>query len=176
MNTTQRELKRIFRYDKETGFFTRKKNTSSRGIAGIVAGSKTKAGYIEIYINGERCLAHRVAFLYVLGYLPENHIDHINRKRDDNRWENLREVSVSCNMRNCKLSRNNKSGITGVYFNKKIEKWISQITLENGKTKHLGSFLLLKDAAQTRYDAEVKFGYPDCDINSTAKQYLDSFK
>lgn len=171
---TQRELKRILKYDKETGIFYWKKSTGSRAIKGNAAGSQMKTGYIEMSVCGKRYTAHRLAFLYVLGYLPENDVDHINRIRIDNRWCNLREVSTSCNLRNCKINKNNKSGITGVYFHKINKKWVVQVPTENNKQKHIGTFCDLKEAARARYNAEVALGYPDCDINSTAKQYLDS--
>jgi hypothetical protein len=106
------------------------------------------------------------------GYLPEHDIDHINRIKDDNSWNNLRHVSRSCNIRNCPMSSRNKSGITGVY-KKKIHKWYTYITFE-GKREYLGIFENKRDAAQARWEAEVKYGFPNCNTTSSAFQFLQS--
>ena len=176
LTMTQRELKRILKYDKETGVFIwKRKGFGGRGIyVGMVAGAKRSDGYIIIGIDQKNYLAHRLAFLYVKGYLPENQVDHKDRVRDNNCWDNLREVTHSCNLRNCKISKNNNSGITGVYWHKQTQKWMARIGVENKKDKYLGVFDNLKDAAKARYAAEIDLGYPDCNINSSAKKFLDS--
>lgn len=169
---TQRELKRVLKYDKETGIFTWKKLIYRNDLKGTEAGGLNNSGYSRIFLYGKRYLAHRLAFLYVLGYLPENDVDHINRIKNDNRWENLREATTSCNCRNSSKRKLNKSGITGVHFSKRENKWVAQIC-DEGKHKYLGAFKTIGEAATARFEAEVKYGYQSCDINSTAKQYLE---
>ncbi len=44
--------------------------------------------------------AHRVVFALVHGRWPTNVIDHLNRCRQDNRPENLRDVTVAENLKN----------------------------------------------------------------------------
>ena len=168
---TQRQLKRLIKYDPITGIFTWRKAKGNRPAGAIIDSKSKKDGYIRVNLFYKTHVVHRLAFLYMLGYNPENNIDHINRKPDDNRWENLREVTQSCNLRNCNHSTKNKTGIKGICFSKNANKWLAQIG-----EKYLGIFPTLKEAAQARYNAEVELGYPDCDINSTAKQYLDSLK
>ena len=70
--------------------------------------------YIQTQIEGKRILFHQFItdFKYPI-------IDHANRNGHDNRKENLRPASHSENMRNTTLSKNNKSGFTGVTFCKK---------------------------------------------------------
>ena len=104
-------------------------------------------------------------------YLPENEIDHINRIKDDNRWCNLREVSRQCNVRNCSIGKNNKSGITGVGWVKKCNKWCSRITVSR-KTICLGNYKEFSDAVKARWDAEVKYNFPNCNTTSSAYEYL----
>lgn len=70
-------------------------------------------GYIQPRLLSKRVLLHRLIWLYMTGEWP-NIIDHINGKRDDNRWENLRNVNISTNAKNSKRYKNNTSGCTGV--------------------------------------------------------------
>jgi hypothetical protein len=57
---------------------------------------------------------------------PENkpQIDHINRDRKDNRLENLRWVTRMENANNMSISKMNKSGIAGLHYNKRDERWV----------------------------------------------------
>ena len=47
------------------------------------------------------------------------------------------------------MHKNNTSGVTGIYWNKKANKWHVQIML-NGKSKHVGYFNSLEDAKTAR--------------------------
>ena len=166
---TQNRLKELLHYDPETGIFTWR--VSRRGAkSGSVAGVHDN-GYIRIKIDYELYLAHRLTFLYMEGYFPEYHVDHKNRIRDDNRWSNLRHVSRQCNQRNASIAKDNTSGITGVCWHKNNKKWMSRITIE-GNHDNIGSFDSLRDAAKARWDAEVKYGFPNCNTTSSAYQYL----
>ena len=59
-------------------------------------------------------------------------------------------------IRSRKVSASNKSGIRGVYFNRRSGRWIAQITFQ-GHTRYLGSFESLEEAAQVRKKAEAIF-------------------
>ena len=59
-------------------------------------------------------------------------------------------------IRSRKVSASNKSGIRGVYFNRRSGRWIAQITFQ-GHTRYLGSFESLEEAAQARKKAEAIF-------------------
>lgn len=128
---------------------------------GKPAGSKHSEGYIKVSIYGVLFLAHRVAWLLHYGELPkfpEYEIDHINGDRTDNRIENLRAVTSLENKQNLGLSINNKSGIKGVCWSAAAGKWQAQIRL-SGKTKYLGVFDTIKNAAEARLSAEAEFGF-----------------
>jgi hypothetical protein len=72
-------------------------------------------------------------------------IDHINRIKNDNRWCNLRNVSTAENIRNSGLSKRNKSGIKGVYWNSINKNW--RVTcMFNLKIFQLGSYKCIEDA------------------------------
>ena len=83
-------------------------------------------------------------------------VDHINRNRLDNRKENLRKCTLTENARNISIQKNNKSGITGVRFNKQLNKWTAEIKV-NYKKICLGTFDTKEEAAKARYDAELLY-------------------
>ena len=169
---TQKRLKEALIYNGDTGIFTNRIRRIM-SIEGTVVGSNTNNGYIAIHFDGKRYLAHRLAWLYIYGYFPENNIDHINRNKKDNRISNLREVSQQCNIRNSKLRKTNKSGVTGVCWYKNAGKWLAHIKINN-KAVHLGRFDDKKDAVRARWDAEKKYKFPNCCTTSTAFNYLNN--
>ena len=81
---------------------------------------------------------------------------HGENTKNDNRKSNLRICTSSQNNMNRKIFSNNKSGCTGVIWNKDTNKWIAYITV-NKKRIHLGSFINFKDAKQARKEAEEKY-------------------
>lgn len=167
---TQERLKEVLDYDPETGIFTWKESRGRRTI-GSIAGGVKKRGYISITVDYISYFAHRLAWLYEYGYFPENSIDHKNRNKGDNRISNLREVSAVCNARNCNIAKNNKTGVTGIYFHKKEKKFKAQIKLPE-KSVFLGSFNTCLEAARARWDGEKKYCFPGCNTTSSAYQYL----
>lgn len=54
------------------------------------------------------------------------------------------------------VSKNNTSGVRGVYRNKRTRKWVAQITFQH-KTYYLGSYSKLEDAAKARRRGEERF-------------------
>lgn len=52
-----------------------------------------------------------------------------------------------------RLFKSNTSGYNGVYYNKRRERWVAQITFK-GKTRYLGSFQKLADAVEARQRGE----------------------
>lgn len=77
------------------------KFTKWRVVKGQLAGClHKKTGYIRIVLGRKSYLAHRVAFYLMTGRWPDDQLDHINRIKADNRWDNLREATHSENMMN----------------------------------------------------------------------------
>lgn len=167
---TQKRLKELLDYSPDTGLFLWKTNRGGSARKGEVAGTVV-GKYIEIRVDGVRFLSHRLAFIWMEGYTPENDVDHIDRNPLNNKWVNLREVSRACNLRNCKINSRNKSGVTGVCWHKAMDKWHAQICL-NGKQIKIGFFSNIVDAAKARWQAEVKYGFPNCNTTSSAYQFL----
>lgn len=139
---TQLELKEYYLFNSDTGEFTRKKHRVTKYV-GEIAG-KIHNGYVRISHKNKFYSAHRLAWLYVYGFMPKM-IDHINGNRSDNRICNLREANHSTNAMNRKISTNNKCGVKGVRWAASNKKWRAQIVV-SGKHIHLGMFLNINDA------------------------------
>lgn len=107
-------------------------------------------GYLNGGFLGKTYYAHRVAWLMYYGEWPENHIDHINGDKRDNRIENLRQCLPSQNQCNKPSQRNSKSGIKGVSWSSRFNRWVAFISL-NRKRKNLGYFHTKEDA-KVAYD------------------------
>lgn len=135
---TQEDLKKMLHYDENTGYFTWISAKNNRKPGGI-AGSTDSYGYRQIYVINRLYLSHRLAFLYMIGRLPDNEVDHINGIRDDNRWANLREATKAQNACNRLFNKNNTSGYKGVSFHPSSKKWQANIRV-GGKQRYLGLF------------------------------------
>ena len=153
-------LKQVLHYAPETGQFTRLLDPVSRECdrkrwAGKPAGKLDGGGYVEIFIDGARYKAHRIAWLFVTGEEPEFQIDHVNLKRDDNRWLNLRLATNQQNQVNTPLRKDNTSGYKGVVFVKECTShpWLAQIQT-HGRHRKLGYFKT-REEAHARYCSEL---------------------
>lgn len=157
-------------YDREAGVFTWRADrpashfasaTSHKiygtRFAGKIAGCAAEIGnttYIQIRVNGDLYLAHRLAWLFITGECPEL-VDHRNGDGCDNRFDNLRAATRVVNGRNTRMKSSNTSGVTGVYWNKQIERWCAEGHYTVGgvhRKKHLGTFTNIEQAAQARQD------------------------
>jgi len=167
---TQKTLNELFDYDPETGIVTRKMFVNSRAKVGDIAGYKERDGYLRVRIADRNMPLHRVIWAMVYGYFPENHLDHINKIRDDNRLCNLREVTAYCNMRNSSVQKRNKTGVTGICESKRGT-W--QVTISDfNRPTYIGCFDDFTEAVCHRYAAEQCLSWHECDANSPAYQYL----
>lgn len=171
---TQAQLRQLLDYDPETGALTWKRREPSmfrdgaKTAAHICAGWNTRyagtpaleahdtQGYKRGDVLGTGFLAHRVIWMWVNGYWPEQ-VDHINGDRKDNRIVNLREVSNAVNGKNRRLNSNNKSGISGVRRHSGGQ-WEAKIKI-GGKMLRLGLFDTIEQAAEARRRAEVEYDF-----------------
>lgn len=164
-------LRQLLRYEPETGkLFWRERpvemfpaerhwkmwNTRFSGKEAFTA-SNTK-GYLLGHIFGRLLLSHRVIWAMVTGAWPTDKIDHEDHDSSNNRWNNLREASQLENLRNQSLRPSNKSGVTGVHWNKRDKKWEARIRV-SGQQIFLGYFDDISLAAAARAAANVKYGF-----------------
>lgn len=106
----------IFNYNSETGELKWKIQPADHIYPGVVAGTLTRNGYLQIKYKRKAYLAHRIALGMILGreLLSKEKVDHINGITTDNRKSNLRLAVGTGNECNRKLSRANKSGYKGI--------------------------------------------------------------
>ncbi len=154
---TRERLMELFDYNPSDGLFVRRAAVGNQ-VKGTIAGTVDKTGYIMITINYKRCLAHRLAFLFMTGSMPPDEVDHLNGVKTDNRFCNLRQVDRTENCHNTRMLDSNTSGVTGVYWNKNRNKWRAHIKVNNRKI-NLGSFGDFDEAVAARKKADIKYGF-----------------
>lgn len=151
----QDRLKELLTYNPETGIFTW--NVSRGGVTkGDEAGQLTAYGYRAIRVDGTLVQAHRLAFMYMIGDIPD-FIDHEDHNRLNNKWDNLKETTRLQNQKNQKLRKDSVSGVTGVNPTRN-GKWQARIFV-NGKSIQLGTFDEIGDAVQARLNANKEYGF-----------------
>lgn len=142
---TQAKLKEFLHYDLNTGAFTWVKSFR-KGWVGKAAGTKKEDAYIHIQFGGRMYLAHRLAWLYVYGELPDE-LDHKDEVKHHNWIENLREADHSRNLMNVKTKSNNTSGVKSVFWHAGKSQWYGLI-VSNKVRYRLGYFDNIEDAAK----------------------------
>lgn len=162
-NLTADRLRELLSYDPNTGVFIRKVRTAKMTQIGDIAGSKNKAGYIQICLEGSRFLGHRLAWFYVHGEWPKDYIDHINGDRSDNRICNLRDASPTVNAQNLQCAKPiSKTGLLGASYCKITRKFKAQIRI-NGKQKYIGVYASAEEAHAAYIDFK-RLHHPGCSI------------
>lgn len=150
----------MFHYNPDTGVFTRLavNGQSKRWKRGQVAGYTDRytqyISYRKIGIDGVDHKAHRLAFLYMTGKLPEHDVDHIDGNGLNNAWANLRQVPHISNGRNQKMHVTNTSGHMGVSWRADNKKWRVRLC-----SKTIGHFPTFEQAVAARKQAEAANGY-----------------
>lgn len=130
---TAKRARELLSYDPATGIL-RWRSTGRK------AGNLEKStGYVRVRIDGSRQYAHRLAFLVTTGDWPSFNIDHKNLIRDDNRWDNLRQATLSQNGANARLSSANKTGFKGVEWAPHAKRWRARLRFM-GRRINLGYF------------------------------------
>lgn len=150
---TQDQLKQILNYNPITGVFAWLVRVGNAR-AGTVAGTNA-SGYIQIRYAGKGYLAHRLAVLYMLGYMPEHEVDHKDNCKSNNCWNNLRLATSGQNHQNSKRTKSNKTGAVGVSFDKKTNKFYASIK-KGYKSYNLGYHDTLELAALAYAEAKAK--------------------
>lgn len=100
---------------------------------GDIAGCVQKNGYKIFMFKNKFYYAHRVIYLIHYGFIPK-YIDHIDRNPSNNKIENLRQATQSDNICNRPVQCNSKSGVKGVFWIEKRQRWVAKCQYQ-GKSK-----------------------------------------
>jgi hypothetical protein len=144
------DLRSCLDYNSETGNFIWLKATSDKIKIGSMAGYVQRNGYRLITFRRFKFLAGRLAWFHFYGVWPKREIDHKNLIRDDNRIENLRDVTRQQNCCNVGMHSRNKVGFKGVVAIP-YGKYRAQIGID-GLLMNLGHF----DTPELAHAAYVK--------------------
>ncbi len=161
---TQQELKKVLRYDPDSGLFFWLDTAKNRPEITLPAGYISR-GYIRIRVGAYVYRAHRLAWLYVYGEWPQNEMDHINHNRADNRIANLRAVTKMENAQNRKLNPRSSSGINGISMcvgaretTWRVNFW-SVAVPKKRRNRLSRSFKTLAKAISYRKKLELRYGF-----------------
>lgn len=119
--------------------------------------------------NKSRCKQKHISMHRLLFPNAED-VDHKygENTRNDNRKNNLRPCTHQNNIFNCKVPKNNTSGVTGVSWNKNMNKWQSYIMV-NYRKINLGYFSNFDNAVKARKEAEDKY-FGEFSYNNSQKK------
>lgn len=144
-------------YDPVSGRFTWRVDQGPKK-AGDEAGCLRPDGYRVICVDYRNVRANRLAWLFMTGEFPPSgkEVDHRNRVRSDDRWQNLRLATRRQNGSNVGVRSNSTSGVRGVYRNARCKTWDASIRV-NRKRIFLGQFEDIAGAAAARKAAEREY-------------------
>ena len=143
---TLQRLYEVLFYEPSTGVFTWKAKSGDKVVVGSEAGYLTNRGYRTICIDKTTHYAHRLAYFYMTGEVP-NVIDHRNRDKTDNRWENLMNTDKYGNEGN-RIGKGVRQHPSG--------RWSARIK-RDAKDFNLGRFDTQEEARQAYLAAKVKY-------------------
>jgi hypothetical protein len=128
---------KYLKYDPGTGIVIWIKKRGSKAEVGQEAGKLRYDGYRHLGLLGKYYTTHRIAWLLYYKTWPQYTINHKNRIRDDNRIENLEDVTS----RGQTLHYIKDEGFLGnnVSWNSRDRKWRCQAWIQ-GRNVHLGYF------------------------------------
>ena len=162
-------------------------NRGSKAKKGKETGYPDGKGYLRFTFRYRKYKNSRVIYFLNTGIDPEEkQVDHIDGDILNNKIYNLRLATNKQNAHNRKKNKNNTSGVTGVCWDKRRNKYMSSIIC-NGKLLCLGRFDDFSEAVAVRIAAgkdprfkDQEFRHPHNDeyiptpeMLEWAKQYLE---
>ena len=172
-NLKVQELKEQLEFDPESGLFWWLEPKQGRDLD-RPAGTSDLNGYRGININGERYLAHRLAFFYMTGDWPPEYVDHKDGNPRNNSWDNLRLATAQENARNKRRKYNSYTGIKGVVKNFVSDTWDVHMLVDGTVISH-GPFYSYRTACNA-YDILAKEHFGEFAKREIPRQQRVNFK
>ena len=147
------ELWELFDYKPLTGELLWKRRSGVR--TGVdSAGSLDKDGYLVA--TGHDYLVHRLIWVWVTGSAPQNEftVDHKDRNRTNNSWNNLRLADENQQRFNKRVRADSTTGVKGV-FPTRSGKYCSKIKVR-GRVYCLGTFKHVSEASAAYAKASLE--------------------
>lgn len=153
-------LQKVLKYDPDNGHLTwLSKSCNKRIVIGSRAGSLHKAsGYRHITLFGTTYGEHIICYYMHHGHWPEGQVDHDDHVRDNNRANNLKDVTFLANMRNRGAIEKTITGHQGVWYCKRRERYVAEITM-NRKKVWQRTFKSATEAATVRAEKLIELGF-----------------
>ena len=151
--TTSKQIADLFIYKNNKLYWRNRVN--SNVAAGAEAGTVSPLGYVKICYKRQIYYAHRLIFLLVNGFLPDE-VDHIDGNPNNNKITNLRAAQRHENCQNTRKRKDNVSGIKNVCWFKPRGKWKVELQV-NKKRVHIGYYENITDAAKAATIARNKY-------------------
>lgn len=120
----------------------------------ILKGRPNKFNHLRIQLyKDKKANSFYIHRLVALAFIPnpENkaQVDHIDNNPTNNNLTNLRWATSQENLRNSQIASNNTSGVKGVSWYNREQKWVSKIYI-NGVRFNLGYYNTIEEATIAR--------------------------
>jgi len=154
MSNIVEEYKDIIDYEDayQISNFGNVRNKTTGRILKPTEGKTDKYYYITLCKDGKQknTKIHRlVAFYFVENPGNKLYVDHIDNNKLNNLFSNLRWATHQENRRNIVMYKNNTTGVKGIIYDKRYNKWMARIRVYK-KLIHIGSFNTIEEATEAR--------------------------
>lgn len=171
---TAKRVRELLHYEPAIGEFHWQPRPGNPALTARIAGKlagHSAGGYWRIRFDNRNHAAHRLAWLWMKGWLPKGDIDHRDGDGLNNRFDNLRASTKAENNQNLKRAPSAKGYPTGCVWLPARQKWQVYIGA-NGKRVFIGLFSSRALAANAYRDAAAElhrdFSFTERPVEGTA--------
>lgn len=143
----------MFQYDSESGILYRIRRSDGKEVIPPKPIGSNDGNYLIVSIadsshKAKTFKVHQICYFMYHRVEPLGMIDHYDGIGINNKILNLREVTNTLSARNLGMRKNNRSGVTGIFWSKKLQKWRAECRNDNGIKTHVGVFTDIEEAKE----------------------------